>query len=213
MLTYHYMFWLQKLHVNYHSVFRDYTFKITNTSPRGPWVNIAALRLTKPYNNSYLLWHDFVVLLWLYNQFVEHSWAWFTKCTSHSSLFEENLTFNGGLIHEGPIMVSFSVFLFVTLDKLSNKHWSGWWFDMPWCSCGVTVMISNSPDGLWYDTHNSTYYCFIMPGNHAFEFCLILCCRGPCHFLFDCFTWSSQCCLSNWISWTKGYMLVWILMW
>ena len=54
--------------------------------------------------------------------------------------------------------------------------------------------------------------CFIMPRNHLFDFCLIFCCWGSCHLLFDCFTWSSQCCLSNWISWTKVYMLVWILM-
>ena len=55
--------------------------------------------------------------------------------------------------------------------------------------------------------------CFIMPRNHLYDFCLIFCCQGSCHLLFDRFTWSNQCCLSDWISWTKGYMLVWILMW
>ena len=30
--------------------------------------------------------------------------------------------------------------LMLVLRKLLNKQSSGWWFEMPWCSCNITVM-------------------------------------------------------------------------
>ena len=42
--------------------------------------------------------------------------------------------------HKGPIMWSFSVFFVVIPNKLLNKQLGCWSFEMPWCSCNITIM-------------------------------------------------------------------------
>ena len=43
--------------------------------------------------------------------------------------------------HKGPLMVSFDALLTANLNKQLN---SSQWFQMPWCSCDITVMLANS---------------------------------------------------------------------
>ena len=40
----------------------------------------------------------------------------------------------------GPIMWSFDVLFVVNFNRLLNKQLSCQWFQIPWCSCDVTVM-------------------------------------------------------------------------
>ena len=42
--------------------------------------------------------------------------------------------------HKGPVTQRFDVFFVVSFNNLLNKQWDWQWFQMPWCSCDITVM-------------------------------------------------------------------------
>ena len=46
--------------------------------------------------------------------------------------------------HKWPAMWSFVVFFDVSLNKLLNNQSSCWWFEMPWCSCVICVMMRHA---------------------------------------------------------------------
>ena len=61
---------------------------------------------------------------------------------------------------KGPVIQSFDAFGVVELTKLLNKWWSCRWFEMPRCSCDITVMDLSVDhgyyiSGLMHERHNS----------------------------------------------------------
>ena len=58
------------------------------------------------------------------------------------ALWEGNPTETTEFPSQRPIMQIFNVLFAARLNKLLNKESSCQWFEMPWCSCGVTIMYN-----------------------------------------------------------------------
>ena len=59
-------------------------------------------------------------------------------------------------VSQSIVMWSFAVFLLSAQDKLLNNQWSCWYFEMPWCSCDITVMSKVTACMLW-DRHPAEF--------------------------------------------------------
>ena len=51
--------------------------------------------------------------------------------------------------HKGPVMWSFDIYFVVSPNKLLIKQLICRWFEMPWRSCGVSVMLMASLGSVW----------------------------------------------------------------
>ena len=50
-----------------------------------------------------------------------------------------------------PVMWKFDAFFVVSLNKLLNEQLNFRWFEMPWCSCAITVMEKKNLVLLWFE--------------------------------------------------------------
>ena len=63
------------------------------------------------------------------------------KHNASLSLCEGNPPVTDGFPHKAPVPQSFDVSFHVHLNKPLNKHSSWRWFEKPWRSCDVTIML------------------------------------------------------------------------
>ena len=70
-------------------------------------------------------------------------WKWFLILLA----FCEGNTLDS--THKGPVMQNFDIYFVVSLNKLLKKHSISQWFEMPLCSCDLTVMVDVG-DYHWY---------------------------------------------------------------
>ena len=60
--------------------------------------------------------------------------------------------------HKGPVMRSFNVFFCVSLNEPLNEQSSCRWFDTPWRSCVVIIMLRIWSSAHWNRKNNSRIY-------------------------------------------------------
>ena len=105
----------------YH-VFRDYTLRITTTSPRGQWVNNQGHRC-----------HQCMFCAWWRDENETFS-AFLALCMGNSPV-------TGEFPSQRPVTRGFDVFFDLHLNKRLSKQSWGWWFEMPsrslWCHHNV----------------------------------------------------------------------------
>ena len=79
------------------------------------------------------------------------------------ALCQGNASVTGGFSsHKAPVINCFDVFFVNNSTKLSNKHWSGRWFETPWRSYNLNVNSNNhKQDNLsHYMNHPRKLSCF-----------------------------------------------------
>ena len=70
-------------------------------------------------------------------------WAWYDTGTVFCSAgLSQGVSTSP---HKESIMQSFGVLVVVRVTKLLNKKLRHWWFEMPWCTCEITLMVQNPP--------------------------------------------------------------------
>ena len=57
--------------------------------------------------------------------------------------------------HKGPVIWGFGVFFLVSMNKLWNKQWSFWYFEMAWPSSDVTAMKLEIVAQFWWEAKMS----------------------------------------------------------
>ena len=65
--------------------------------------------------------------------------SWHRIASALLALCERNTLVTSGLPVQRPVKQSFDVSFLVSLNKLLNKQWNCWWFEMPWRSYVTSV--------------------------------------------------------------------------